>query len=52
MLEVIDLDEKRKKEQEPQRSKDEKIENMYNTIDHLIDILHDLRGELTEVLNE
>ena len=52
MLEVVDLDEKRKKEQAPQRSKDEKIESIYNTIDHLIDLLHDLRGELTEVMNE
>ena len=56
MLEVVDLDEKRKKEERSEgRTKDEKIAAMYamcNTIDNLIDILKDLKGDLTEVLNE
>ena len=60
MLEVVDLDEKRKKEERSEgRTKDEKIAAMYDafgemadTINNLIDILNDLKGDLTEVLNE
>lgn len=53
MMNVIDLDEKRKKEQRSDSpTKDEKIKAIYNTIDILIEMLDDLKSDLTEVLNE